>query len=100
MIKYRLTPEAKKDLLKIWNYTVKVWGEKKAEQYLLNIETKLKLLAENPELGRKRPEINRGYFSFPADKHIIFYLKDINHIQIIGILHGRMDINITNLDLV
>lgn len=89
MIKYRLTPAAKKDLLKIWNYTVEVWGEKKAKQYLLNIENKLELLAANPELGRNRPEINRDYFSFPADKHIIFYLKAINHIQIIGILHGR-----------
>lgn len=30
MIKYRLTPAAKEDLLKIWNYTVEVWGKNKA----------------------------------------------------------------------
>lgn len=29
MIKYRLTPAAKEDLLKIWKYTVEVWGKKK-----------------------------------------------------------------------
>jgi len=33
MIKYRLTPAAKKDLIAIWHYTVKVWGIEKARQY-------------------------------------------------------------------
>jgi toxin ParE1/3/4 len=92
VIKYRLTPAAKKDLLEIWQYTVKTWGIKKAEQYLTNIERKLELLAANPKLGKKRPEIRHDYFSFPVAKHIIFYLKGINHIQVIGVLHGRMDI--------
>ncbi|MCP3873089.1 MAG: type II toxin-antitoxin system RelE/ParE family toxin, partial [Desulfobacteraceae bacterium] len=47
----------------------------------------------NPELGRQRPEINPGYYSFPVKKHIIFYLQSGNHIDIIGVLHGKMDIN-------
>jgi toxin ParE1/3/4 len=97
MVKYRPTPEAKKDLLKIWDYTVEVWGKQKAEQYLLNIESKLELLAANPELSKNRPELNRDYYSFPAEKHIIFFLKNINHIQIIGILHGRKDVNISKM---
>lgn len=93
MSDYRLTPAAKSDLLEIWNYTLKTWGEKKAEDYLLNIEIKLEQLAENPESGLKRPEIKQGYYSFPVKKHIIFYLRSENHIDIIGILHERMDIN-------
>lgn len=92
MVKYRLTPAAKDDLLEIWKYTIKAWGSKKAKQYLFDIETKLELVAVNPELGRVRPEINRNYFSFPASNHIIYYLKAENHIQIIAILHQRMDI--------
>jgi len=28
-----------------------------------------------------------------AQKHIIFYLRSDNHIDIIGILHGKMDID-------
>jgi toxin ParE1/3/4 len=93
MPNYRLTPAAKSDLLEIWDYTVETWGEKRAEKYLLDIETKLKQLAANPELGRQRPEISPGYYSFPIGKHIIFYLQPGNHIDIIGILHGKMDIN-------
>ncbi len=90
---YRLTPAAKSDLLEIWNYTIKTWGKKRAEKYLLAIETQLEQLAANPELGRQRPEINPGYYSFPVKKHIIFYLQSGNHIDIIGVLRGKMDIS-------
>ncbi len=93
MPKYRLTPSAKSDLIEIWDYTVETWGEKQAEKYLQDIEGKLNQLADNPELGRQRPEILPGYYSFPAQKHIIFYLKSGIHIDIIGILHGKMDID-------
>ena len=93
MPNYRLTPAAKSDLLGIWNYTVKTWGKNQTEKYLLNIEAKLEQLSANPELGKQRPEIRPGYYSFPVGKHIIFYLHSGNHIDIIGILHGRMDIN-------
>jgi len=92
MAKYRLTPAAKKDLLDVWNYTLKVWGSKKAKQDLFDIEEKLELLAANPELGRTRPDINRNYFSFPANDHTIYYLKAEKQIQIIAILHKRMDV--------
>ena len=90
---YRLTPVAKSDLLGIWNYTLETWGKKQAENYLLNIESKLEQLADSPGLGIQRSEIGHGYYSFPVGKHIIFYLQSGSHIDIIGILHGRMDIN-------
>ncbi|MGM0681280.1 MAG: type II toxin-antitoxin system RelE/ParE family toxin [Thermodesulfobacteriota bacterium] len=90
---YRLTPAAKSDLIDIWNYTVDSWGEKQAEKYMYDIETKLEQLATNPEIGRKRPEIAPGYHSFPVGKHIIFYRQSNDHIDIIGILHGKMDID-------
>ena len=97
MAKYHLTPSAKNDLRQMWNYTAKHWSAKQAEQYLLDIETKLELLAANLELGRHREEINPTYYSFPAEKHIVFYLKAKEHIEIIGILHKRMDV-VTNLN--
>lgn len=93
MTKYRLTPSAKSDLIEIWNYSVDTWGEKKAEKYLQDIEDKVNQLAGNPRLGKHRPEIVPGYYSFPVRKHIIYYLISDSHIYIIGILHGRMDID-------
>jgi toxin ParE1/3/4 len=93
MLKYRLTPTAKSDFVEIWNYSVETWGLKQAEKYLQDIEDTLNQLAANPELGRQRPEIASGYYSFPAQKHIIFYLISDSYIDIIGILHGKMDID-------
>ncbi|WP_320042106.1 type II toxin-antitoxin system RelE/ParE family toxin [uncultured Desulfobacter sp.] len=93
MYRYRLTPSAKSDLIDIWNYTVETWGEKQAEKYLQDIEDKLNQLAANPGLGKQRPEIARGYYSFPVQKHIMFYLISDSYIDIIGILHGKMDID-------
>ncbi|MDX2439848.1 MAG: type II toxin-antitoxin system RelE/ParE family toxin [Desulfobacterales bacterium] len=93
MPNYRLTPAGKSDLLEIWNYTVETWRGKQAEKYLLDIEVKLEQLAANPKLGRQRSEISPGYYSFPVGKHILFYLHLGNKIDIIGFLHGRMDID-------
>lgn len=93
MHRYRLTPSAKSDLIEIWNYTVETWGETHAINYLQDIEEKLNQLAANPALGKQRPEIVTGYYSFPVRKHIIFYLISDSHIDIIGILHGKMDID-------
>lgn len=93
MHRYRLTPSAKSDLIDIWNYTVGTRGEKQAEKYLQDIENKLNQLADNPELGKQRPEIVPGYYSFPVRKHIIFYIISDSYIDIIGLLHGKMDID-------
>ena len=57
MHEYRLTPSAKSDLIGIWDYTVKTWGEPQAEKYLQDIEDTLNELAANPGLGTQRPEI-------------------------------------------
>ena len=89
---YRLTPAARDDLIEIWNYTAEQWSPEQAERYLLSIETCLNTLADNPEMGRERPEINADYLSFPVEQHVIFYLRAPDHIQVIGILHGRIDV--------
>ena len=93
MHKYRLTPSAKSDLIDIWYYSVETWGEKQAEKYLQDVEDKLNQIADNPRLEKHRPEIVLGYYSFPVQKHIIFYLISNSYIDIIGILHGKMDID-------
>ncbi len=90
MHKYRLTPSAKSDLIEIWNYTVETWGAKKAEKYLQDIEDKLNQLAANPELGRRRPEISPGYYSFLIRKHTIVERRQI-------ILQKKFSLSIQNL---
>jgi len=43
-------------------------------------------------MGRERPEIKSGYRSIAEGKHVIFYRAGDNGIEILRILHGRMNI--------
>ena len=88
----RLTLAAKGQLKSIWQYTFETWGEQKADAYLTEIEEKLNMLAVNPNLGRGRPDVKDNYYSFKVNKHIVFYLFDEQHVDVIGVLHERMDV--------
>lgn len=49
------------------------------------------MIAESPDIGRKREEIKKGYLSFLAGSHVIFYRNANNHVDIIDILHQSME---------
>ncbi len=91
MGRYRLTPRARDDLKAIGRYTERVWGRAQRNRYLHELVGRLAWLAENPNLGRDRPELGEGYHSFAQGRHLIFYLLDPPDIHIIGILHQEMD---------
>lgn len=90
---YRLTPEAEQDLRGIWLYTRSTWGLKKANDYLTQLESCFTGLCENPELGRRRDEIRLGYRSVPQKQHVVFYRDNDQQIEIVRVLHGRMDVD-------
>jgi len=89
----RITPAAKGHLLDIWSYTETTWGESQADTYLMEIDVAFKQLADNPQLGKARPEIRNGYRSIPVKSHVVFYIVTDNSafVNIIGVLHARMD---------
>ncbi len=90
---YFLTPNAKNDLQNIWNYTLEVWGEGKADEYIVEFFNRFEWLSEQPMLGKHRPEIKEGCYSYPQAEHIIFYELRNQYIAIIGIPHQSMDID-------
>jgi toxin ParE1/3/4 len=91
MIQYILSPNAQKSLRNIKAYSSEKFGKEQAVVYLKLIEKKLQLIAETPDIGRKREEIKNGYLSFLAGSHVIFYRKAKNHVDIIDILHQSME---------
>lgn len=91
--KYKLTPAARNDIKQIWRYSVETWGEKQATVYMTQLETRFDELAENPLLGRARPDVEQGYRSLSSDKHIIFYTISGDIVEIIGIPHASMDVD-------
>lgn len=90
--KYKLTPRAQRDLKNIGRYTLEIWGQEQRNKYLKDIEKKFEQIAENPHIGRHRPDVKEGYYSLQQKSHIIFYLIRENRMDIIGIPHQRMDI--------
>jgi len=92
MPSYRLSPEAKKDLLSIRAYTKDKWGIQQAQKYIDALEKKCEELAQSPRIGREWPEIKPGYRSLAEGKRVIFYRVGDSGIDILRILHGYMDI--------
>jgi toxin ParE1/3/4 len=89
---FRITPRAHEDLKNIGRYTLKTWGKEQRDRYLENIDKRFLWLAENPLLGRYRPEIKEAYYSYLQGSHVIFYMIRNGGIDIIGIPHQQMDI--------
>ncbi|WP_082864246.1 type II toxin-antitoxin system RelE/ParE family toxin [Polaribacter atrinae] len=59
--------------------------------YLSNIEDLFFKLCKQPNLGRLRNDIKENLYSFPIQKHLVFYTIDINKLIIIRVLHGSRD---------
>ena len=93
MAKYRITNKAINDLEDIWSYTVDTWSERQADSYYEMLISFCQHIADHPALGRSYEEITKGLYGFTANKHIIFYrIIACDEIEIIRILHGRMDL--------
>jgi toxin ParE1/3/4 len=89
---FRITPRAHEDLKNIARYTIKKWGKEQRNKYLDGLDKRFAWLAENPLLGRYRPEVREGYYSYLQGSHVIFYILRNGGIDIIGIPHQQMDI--------
>ena len=89
---FALRPKARADLDGIWDYTVQTWGRDQAKTYLRALNRAFKTLARKPELGRLYDEVYAGLRIYPSGKHLIFYFVTDKDIDIVRVLHERMDI--------
>lgn len=94
MAKYYLTNKAVSDLSDIWEYTYSTWSEKQADTYYNHIISSIKLISEGRTYSDKEySEIKPGLFCHHCRKHLIFYHRiENNDIEVIRILHERMDV--------
>lgn len=92
MPSFTLTKKAKADMLSIGRYTMQKWGKVQRNKYLKQLDTAFFELAKTPEIGRKCNDIRNGYYRYGIGKHLIFYHRTNNDIEIVRILHGSMDI--------
>ena len=92
MVNFQLTELAKQDLRSIGRYTQTTWGREQRNTYLAKIDAAFQLLAMEPQLGKSCDDLRAGYRKYPVGKHLIFYRQSANSLEIIRILHERMDI--------
>jgi plasmid stabilization system protein ParE len=90
---YEFSPEARGDLQEIWVYIANDnLGE--ADQLEADIYAACELLAKNPTLGHKRPDLTDEPVRFWTVRrfYLIVYLPETEPLQIVRILHGSRDL--------
>ena len=93
MAKVILRQKAIDDLNDIWSYTFDQWSENQADKYYAAIKLACSRIGENPNSGKKYVGLSENLLGIKAGKHIIFYqFISIDEIEIIRILHERMDL--------
>jgi len=90
MLHFRLTPDAKSDLIEIRRYTIQQWGSAQSHKYLSELRQVLRLLIETPSMGRSRPDIGSDVLSFLHASHVIYYVVHEQQLVVFGVLHKRM----------
>ncbi len=91
MIKIHIQHKAKEDLKDIWLYTYEQWGVEQADRYFNEIDTNIHKLQHDPYLGVECDYILLDYRQYVINQHIVFYKVLSDKIQIVRILHQRMD---------
>lgn len=92
-MKIKISKEANEDIEKIWLFTFENWSLEQADRYYNLIMDEIEFIAENYNSGKSMNHIRKGYRATKVKSHIIFFKKSMfGEIEIIRILHQRMDI--------
>lgn len=91
MSRVTFAPAAAADLDAIWDYTLSEWGADQADRYTDDIRDLCESLARGDKRGRD-VEVREGYLKHPIGKHFIFFRATDAGIEVIRILHQRMDV--------
>jgi len=90
---YVLSPAAQADLSQIWDYSARNWGLEQADHYISSIRDACEALANGSRQGRAIDDIRPGYRKLSVASHLLFYrITDAGLIDVIRILHQRMDV--------
>ena len=86
-------PRALQDLIEIWRYTAGDSGEPRADKYLRRLNDVITYVAQQPPMGRVRPEIqDEDIRSFAAESHVIFYIALPDGMELVRVIHGSQDL--------
>jgi plasmid stabilization system protein ParE len=89
---YEFSPEARDDLQEIWIY-IAADDPAAADRLEADIYKACELLAENPGLGHRRPDLVDEPVLFWAvrGRYLVIYQRETQPLKVVRILHGARD---------
>ena len=92
MARYKLSNEAREDLIRIHRYGVERFGESQADKYFHTIFEYFELIAKNPLSFESAGHIRPGYRRCVCGSESIFYRINNDIAEIMAII-GKQDLN-------
>ena len=92
MAKYRLSNEAKEDLIRIHHYGVKQFGIAQADKYFETFFEYFDIIAQRPFSFESVDYIKKGYRRCVCGVDSIYYRIEDGTVEIMAII-GRQDLN-------
>ena len=89
---YVISKKAVSDLEEIWLYTVEKWSVEQADRYYNLIFDEIDYICKNSDASKSMEHIRKGYRASKVKFHLIFYKVSNDIVEIVRILHERMDI--------
>ena len=86
-----LSAAAQADFEDIRVYTLRTWDEAQWVRYRSALDRAFRTIGDNPEVGRSRDDLPRGYRAYPVEQHVILYRLAAGAIRVSRIIHRRMD---------
>lgn len=89
--KLRFHSSAQRDFTNLASRSEREWGKVRTRRYLDEIERKIQSILENPMLGHDAGLPRAGLRRISAGRDVIFYRFDDQQVEIVRIIHDRMD---------
>ena len=91
MADYVLSKAADGDLAEIYTYSFRSFGEAQADSYFGELSGCLRILADNPRLGRGAGVSRRDLLKHAHGSHVIYYLIETPGIFVVRVLNHSVD---------
>jgi toxin ParE1/3/4 len=93
MSEYIINEKALDDINKIWIYTAENWSVEQADRYYNSIFDEIEYIVQRFDMARDFGNIRKSYKYSKIKSHLIFFKKNkSNKIEVVRVLHERMDI--------
>ena len=90
-MRWRLRDAARIDMAEIWLSSAERWGMDQADAYIRAIESRLQHACDFPESYPLYDGGQQPFRKAPSGSHLVFYRIDGEAIDVVRILHCRMD---------